>query len=175
MFCPNCGKDCGDANFCSACGQKLPLNAEKGTHDPHLGNTKPKGNSCPFCGAHLNGDGSNPNRRKYFFVPYGAYEGAHGYIKLREDELVIKNRFTNERTIPYEKIVDVRYYEVKGLHWPRLTIRWEQNKDLPIPEEYWSAFSDETTVFHYVRDKAIFFQIFHAIRDIAEMNKSNSE
>lgn len=23
MFCPNCGKDCADANFCSGCGQAL--------------------------------------------------------------------------------------------------------------------------------------------------------
>lgn len=23
MFCPNCGKNCGDANFCSSCGTKL--------------------------------------------------------------------------------------------------------------------------------------------------------
>ena len=23
MFCPNCGNNCGDAKFCSNCGQKL--------------------------------------------------------------------------------------------------------------------------------------------------------
>ena len=31
MFCPNCGKDCGDAKFCSECGQKLQNTHEQVT------------------------------------------------------------------------------------------------------------------------------------------------
>jgi len=35
MFCPNCGKDCGEANFCSVCGQELSV--EQTISEPPVG------------------------------------------------------------------------------------------------------------------------------------------
>jgi hypothetical protein len=34
MFCPNCGQDCGDAKFCSECGQNLRKCSKKPKTDP---------------------------------------------------------------------------------------------------------------------------------------------
>ena len=62
MFCPNCGKDCGDGKFCSECGTQLQQSAKTdaqqmewkvGMACPHCGGTKLEGNCCAFCGAQL--------------------------------------------------------------------------------------------------------------------------
>ena len=37
MFCPNCGNNCGDANFCPNCGQRLKesvITASAAAHAP---------------------------------------------------------------------------------------------------------------------------------------------
>ena len=61
MFCPNCGKDCADANFCPKCGTQLQQAVspavqsvwQVGMPCPHCGGTKLDGNNCAFCGAQL--------------------------------------------------------------------------------------------------------------------------
>lgn len=182
MFCPNCGNNCADANFCPKCGTKLAQQAKQpavwsvGQPCPHCGGTKLEGNNCAFCGAQLTVDKPEPQGKKYFGIPYGTYEGVDGYIILREDALIIKNRETEERTVPYEKINEVYYVPAKFLSFPRITIRWEGNKACPLPEgSYVRPYFDDTTLFHYHENKAIFFRIFHALKDIAEKNKAESK
>ena len=62
MFCPNCGNNCGNANFCASCGTKLPQAAapavqsgewKAGMPCPNCGGTKLNGDCCAFCGAQL--------------------------------------------------------------------------------------------------------------------------
>ena len=36
LFCPNCGKDCGDAKFCSECGQALRSTNEVAAMDAKI-------------------------------------------------------------------------------------------------------------------------------------------
>ena len=164
MFCPNCGRDCADANFCSQCGRKLKQTIqEEGAPDPH-------------CGAQPTVDKPERERKKYSGIPYGTYVGYQGYIRLEEDALTIKNEFTEPCTVPYEKINEVYYFRGKFLGFPRITIRWEGNKDRPLPfNSYLGPYYDDTTVYHYFRDKYIFLHIFRTLKDIAEKNKADSK
>ena len=62
MFCPNCGKDCGGANFCVVCGariqQELTVKQEKtiwseGKSCPHCGGVGIEDGCCVYCGMRL--------------------------------------------------------------------------------------------------------------------------
>lgn len=181
MFCPNCGNNCSDANFCPKCGTKLAQQTKQpavwsvGQPCPHCGGTKLEGNNCAFCGAQLTVDKPEQQGKKYFGIPYGTYEGFKGYIILKEDMLVIKNWCTEPVTVPYEQINEVYYFNGKWYDFPRITIRWEGNKDRPIPVSYMGPVYDDTTIYYHDEDRSIFLLIFHTLKDIAEKNKAESK
>jgi hypothetical protein len=79
MFCPNCGKDCKDAKFCSECGTRLIVGApiEYAENDSYE-------------------------------IPIGIYSGYQGYIQLGKDSLVISNRRCTTE-IPYRELTAVRH------------------------------------------------------------------
>lgn len=50
MICPNCGRDCENANFCSGCGQKLQSATEKTTYKTQNSTFQEVANvHCPKC------------------------------------------------------------------------------------------------------------------------------
>ena len=50
MFCPNCGKDCAEAKFCSECGQNLQTNAAQQTFEDRKRQLQREGVVyCPKC------------------------------------------------------------------------------------------------------------------------------
>ena len=176
MICPKCGYDCGNAKFCPECGEKLlgktvnDSNAQVwsvGMPCPHCGGTKLDGNCCAFCGVQLIAEVRNKSPKKMAWgnIPLGAHQVVDGYLKLKEDVLVMKNTYTRECVIPYETIVGVEYTEPRALLFGYLTIRWKENAHRPFPANYSEAMYDETTVRHKVGDDVLFFQIYHAIKD----------
>ena len=94
---------------------------------------------------------------------------------LKDDMLVIKNWHTEPVTIPYEKITEVYYFPAKFLDLPRITIRWEGNKERPIPLGRGRPAYDDTSIYFSRDDKEIFFLIIRTLKNIAEKNKANSK
>ena len=56
MFCPNCGRDCGNDAFCGSCGTNLRTHQsqwEVGMPCPHCGGMQVENGICTFCGVKL--------------------------------------------------------------------------------------------------------------------------
>ena len=50
MFCPNCGRDCGEDRFCSQCGLELQANATEQTFEDRKKQLQAEGQIyCPEC------------------------------------------------------------------------------------------------------------------------------
>ena len=83
MFCPNCGKDCGNGKFCSSCGTKLFQETEE----------------QPF------------EMNDSYAIPKGEFKGYGSYMKLEENAFVIHNQFAlgKQIRIPYNQITGVLY------------------------------------------------------------------
>ena len=171
MFCPNCGKDCGSAKFCPECGQKLQGKFEQeqkspvwsvGMPCPHCGGTQLEGNHCAFCGAQLEEDIS-PLKDQHMDIPYGVYRCYYGYLELKKDVLIIKNKHTPEISFPYISIAKVKYTPMTRLKFGYLSIRTKADADKPFPDSYVNAMRDDTTVLHYVQDEKIFRLIYRAL------------
>ena len=81
MYCPNCGKDCGDANFCPVCGLELESIAQskpQESFEQKERRLKASGEAfCPFC---LSTSVALQERKQSYFV--GRYAGI---FKLIED------------------------------------------------------------------------------------------
>ena len=176
MFCPNCGNNCENANFCPKCGTKLPQQAQNesavwqiGMPCPHCGGTQMDGQCCSFCGARLISEvvEQAPCRSKWATLPLGVYRGYRdAYLILRDDHLIIKNEHWDEVSIPYEKITKVKYVAPAFLRFGSFSVRWTANEHLPIPEAYLDAGMDKTTVlFPDYRDDD-FHKVYHAFKDI---------
>ena len=171
MFCPNCGNNCENANFCPKCGTKLPQQAQNesaawqiGMPCPHCGGTKLDGDCCAFCGALLREE-TTP---KYEFqIPYGVYMGASGsWIELRENHLVIKNAKQREYTIAYKRLRKVAYFPVKWYTFGRIIIRWDANENIPIPVELAKIIEDETSVPFLAEDQEKFLKVYREIQNL---------
>ena len=123
MFCPNCGNDCGNANFCASCGTKLPQAAAPVTQSgewkvgmpcPHCGATKLDGDCCAICGVKLLVDKveTTDNTDDSYEIPYGPYLGFGQTLHIAKEELVVEERkaFSKKRThIPYNHITEIIY------------------------------------------------------------------
>ena len=171
MFCPNCGKDCGSAKFCPECGQKLQGKPEKeqkssvwsvGMPCPHCGGTKLDGGCCAFCGAQLEKDVSSFEDQR-LDIPYGVYKCFYGYLELKKDVLIIKNKHTPEVSFPYTSIAKIKYTPMTRFKFGYLSIRTKADSDKPFPDSDLEAMKDETTVLHYSRDENLFRFIYRVL------------
>lgn len=182
MFCPNCGNDCGEAKFCVKCDTKIEQ-VEKNTvwsvgmPCPHCGGTQLEGNNCAFCGAQLLDPlrqfGQVNTQEDSYEIPYGLYRGELSDIRLYEDHFVIRKWVLlkkYETEIAYEKITEVRYVRQnsRGMAYDFLIVRWEKNRDLPIP-----VFADRTSVCvsrvfcDVLFDDLLFYHIYCLLRTLA--------
>ena len=185
MFCPNCGNNCENANFCPKCGTKLPQSVEKETESavwkigmpcPHCGGTKLDGDCCAFCGAQLT-DGSSEVRTKETVkdesceIPCGFYKGVNSSLTLYERECVVSTTPLFKKyvtTIPYDKITRVFYQRPKLVSFDsgHLLFRWEGNKNEPVRENHNYA-ADKTTVGTNTYPDWIFYHIYYMLKAIA--------
>lgn len=174
MFCPNCGRDCGNDRFCGSCGTKLNQDAAQsavwsvGQPCPHCGGTKLEGNHCAFCGAQLKVD-IPAEIALWKNIPLGAYECQYGYLKLSNDRMVIKKdfrkKYARETVIPYGLISDADYHKNGFLSFGWLFVRWQENATDPFPTTNVEAAQDATTIVFNTPQETFMFQLYHAIKD----------
>ena len=181
MFCPNCGKDCGDGKFCSECGTQLQQSTKTDTQQtqwkvgmacPHCGGTKLEGNCCAFCGSQLMLDEKKEeNEDVSYCIPVGKYGGGisgGGQIEFANNLLVVRTYGffkTYESRIPYSQITQVVYIR-PGMCEGYLVIRWEGNKDLPLPAEG-NHKQDRTSVRFTAEYDELFYSFFYMLKTLA--------
>lgn len=123
MFCPNCGNNCADANFCSNCGTKLQKKDEEG----------------------------QGVEQRVWEIPVGVYKVYGGHIALgptwieiyKKKNLQAKNHIVR---FPYTQLTGVSYGRNHGLEGGFAAVRWEGNQDLPIPRNFGEALRDATSI-----------------------------
>ena len=123
MFCPNCGNNCADANFCPKCGTKLQ---EKGEERQVL-------------------------EQRVWEIPVGVYKVFGGHIALGPTWMEIhkkKNLKAKNHTVrfPYTQLTVISYGRNHGLEGGFVAVRWEGNRDLPIPKNFGEALWDATSI-----------------------------
>lgn len=180
MFCPNCGNNCENANFCPKCGTKLPQQAgnesavwQIGMPCPHCGGTKLEGNCCAFCGAQLVTEAQVESAPEVSSdIPYGVYKGVSSSITLYKTACVVMNRTflikKYETRIPYDQITNVVYVcppDDKG-ELGYLLIRWQGNKSVPIREDNNFA-GDKTTIMTTYVYEPLFYHIYYMLKTVA--------
>ena len=181
MFCPNCGKDCGDGKFCAECGTKLQQSARTDTQQtqwkvgmacPHCGGTKLEGNCCAFCGAQLMLDEKKEeNADVSYCIPVGKYGGGisgGGQIEFAKNLFIVRTYGffkTYESRIPYSQLTQVVYIRPE-MGEGCLLIRWEGNKDIPLPAEGKYKL-DRTSVRFTAEYDELFYSFFHMLKTLA--------
>lgn len=142
MFCPKCGRDCGNKRFCSSCGMKLNQDAEQSI-------VWSVNSPCSHCVG----------------LPMGLHMGESGsWILFRRDHLVFENSMHREYTISYDQITDVAYIPPRLLDYGYMVLRWKDNSHLPFPVNYVQAIQDEAVIFFGYDNKVKFFEIYQEIR-----------
>lgn len=147
MFCPNCGNNCGDANFCPECGRKLRTNAEVPTTEV-----------------------------KKVEPPIGKYEGTFGYVEMGVEYLTVHKMIlfrTVERKIAYQDIVNVAYKKAVGLGSGYLAIRERKDRLRPIATSQ-NAASDETALCFGANTSDVFYSIYRHLETFVDPNSVES-
>lgn len=148
MFCPNCGNNCENANFCPKCGTKLPQQEVSAI---------PMSASCS--------DDS-------FELPKGEYGNKVAFIEFWDDGLIIHRRGVRTKKldlkIAYEQLSAVKYFRSnqKWTDMVALAFRCVNglNTELPTKKE---MYADPQTLPCDVGMDLVFYHIFCVIRTLA--------
>ena len=189
MFCPNCGNNCGDARFCTACGtqvqkvevQKQPKEAQEkvwteGMPCPYCGGMQIENGKCMFCGVQLTAHRVQPvkEENRLLDIPCGVYNGVNSSLTLHETECVVRTTLffvkKYETRIPYNKIRSVVYVRptANAVALGYLVFRWEGNESIPISEG--NTFSSDKSTITTSEDKdkdTLFYHIFYMLKAVA--------
>jgi hypothetical protein len=184
MFCPNCGKDCGNANFCSHCGTRIQqgVKAEAksavwsvGMPCPYCGGTKLEGNNCAFCGAQLMVNVAKKDQKKISVdIPCGCYKGVSSSLTLYEKECLVSNTLLFfkkiDTKIPYDQIETVIFvrsgYRTISLGF--LLFRSEGMNTEPITNDI--NYANDRTTISFSSDShsnLLFYHIYYMLKTIA--------
>ncbi len=192
MFCPNCGKDCGNGKFCAECGTQVQQSAKTdaqqtewkvGMACPHCGGTKLEGIYCAFCGSQLileeysaqtidsnDYEGQLFEMNDSYTIPKRKFKGYGSYIKLDEDAFVVHNQvaFGKQIRIPYNQITEVLYVRpTNGLIFNGfLFVRWSENRNTPMPTGC-ARRCDKCSVIFGFLDDLIFYHIYCLLKSLA--------
>ena len=120
MFCPNCGNDCATMKFCPMCGTKLPQKGEE----------------------------VQAAERRVWEIPVGVYKTISGHIALGPTWVEIYNKSKKHTArFPFTQLTGVSYGRIRNrFKCGFAAIRWEGNRDLPIPKSYGEALRDATSI-----------------------------
>ena len=171
MFCPNCGKDCADANFCPKCGTQLQQAVSPtvqsvwsvGMPCPQCGGTKLEGNNCAFCGAQLIVDiqTNEDIETDSYEIPFRGFKATYDMLYLEKDCLIIaKTSFLLSRKIkiPYESLTEAMYCCTE--EWVgSLTFHWNNS----LPSENGASINDVSIKLVGEDHCAFFYHIFYLI------------
>ena len=155
MFCPNCGKDCADANFCPECGMNLqvihmsqPSSKEKQMHDfPKRTNTRKGSTNIPTSGGH---------------------RGSSGCVILNDASVTVLNYCSKKSVIPYDQLTAVVYLRPSYNGWRSgaLLFRGIENQKVPIPAVK-KLTTDIASVGFTLEQDTLFYHIFQLLKTVA--------
>ena len=138
MFCHNCGKNCGDELFCSACGTKIVRTVERITTEPMeqpcscCGGTETEGDHCASCSQQFSGDAQLGDQKEQdlYQIPYDAYGTASNLVKLTKEFLIVHSKPLFQKKviakISYDQLVKVIYSRDKN-DLRRMHFYWNDN------------------------------------------------
>lgn len=166
MFCPNCGKDCGNNRFCVSCGTRIQPEAvqesrktewKAGMPCPHCGGTKLTDNCCAFCGAQLVFDApNNPDvQEDSFDLPLIDF-GFGGEIELNENSLTYRSFSLFSRG----KVYEIQYAQIGKVEYVRCG---RSNDGLTITDH---ADAVRSTRILDSNDDARLYQLFCYLRTV---------
>lgn len=184
MFCPNCGKDCQDARFCTPCGTNLQNDESLQAHQtawsvgmpcPHCGGTKLEGQNCAFCGAQLLDPLQQPQQtdtqEDSYEFPVGSYMSSIGdFLNLGNVSLSITKGILFKKiktSIPYDQMNKVMLVRPRkdDASFGYLLFRYQDNKEVPIPDT--GKFGpDKTTLIVRANKIDLFYHIFCVLRTV---------
>lgn len=159
MFCPNCGNNCGDARFCTACGTQLrDIKVQEQQADKSATNA-----AC---------DHATVNQKKRegsTQIPTsGGYLGVSGSLVLFDSSLsvCVNSLFKKTRTqIPYNQLTTVIYARPQKQHANGvLLLRGESNKNIPIPK---NLIGDKSAISFSQEQDTLFYHIFWMLKAVA--------
>jgi hypothetical protein len=154
MFCPNCGKDCGDANFCSDCGTRLHQKQEN-ENLPKRTNTK-------------NGSANIPTNSCYIGI-------RSTYLDLSDHSVIVSplQGYRSRIEIPYDQLCTVIYLRPDSSGWIKrdgaLLFRGENNKYVPVPD-FRQIPTDNSSVFFSADKDTLFYHVFQMLKSVAPSN-----
>lgn len=177
MYCPNCGKDCGEFKFCPDCGTRMADYVIKEAQEQSHPNC---GKDCEDFSPCQNGIGKskqsgyeNKNTKKGTTdIPTsGGYLGVCGSVVLSDSavSVCVKSLFKKHRTwIPYDQLIAVVYKRpsLKSGKAGTLLFRGEVNKHIPIPGEE-NMGGDLAAVTVPPEKDLLFYHLFYMLKTVA--------
>ena len=161
MFCPECGKDCGDDNFCANCGTRLKGDYQQGNSaDARISGTIPKRAS---------------DQKASTDIPTSiSYLGRRGVVLLYESAVSISTgsgQFKKRIEIPFDQLVTVIYMRPSSNGWNDgvLLLRGEAYRDKPVPEIRRMSFDDAAATIPLDKD-ILFYHVYYLLKAVAPHN-----
>lgn len=150
MFCPNCGRDCGEFKF------------------------------CPDCGTQVNFLESNNTEQKKKLIfpepPIGRYKYTNGYLEIGQDSLTICSKpFFKERrrkSIPFNEIAAVSFSDGRLSTGGFLCIRDKWNRGVPMVTAANMAVLDRSSVYFPRSSGTDFYPVYEFLRKCAVLNNA---
>lgn len=177
MFCPNCGRDCGEDRFCVACGTRIPREMEMVREQMpcshYEGNETAEG--CCAYGGEKHSKGSAVKLPKRTNTQKGSpviptsrgFLGMNGRaVLLSETSVTISSG--SRITIPYSELSAVIYLrpEYDGWKSGALLLRRGPNSQAPVPERK-KIGSDPVSVSFSREQDTQFYHIFQLLKTLA--------
>jgi hypothetical protein len=153
MFCPNCGKDCGETKFCSECGMRVCLAASK--------DAVRKGH-CVFP--------EPPITLKK--VRWGTLEFTCDSMRVR---IRLPRRPLTDILILYDEIFDVSYVPATTWRNGFLSVREWKDRHVPIPKRFSEMTLRNTTTWLEKKDNHDFYYIHKFLKQCAAINTAQKQ
>lgn len=161
MFCPNCGRNCGDDNFCADCGARLKKNYNQATSaGAQSSSAIPKSVSAVQASTEIPTSISNIS-----------YLGRRGVVLLYESAVSVSTgsgEFKKRIMIPFDQLVTVIYMRPtsNGWHDGIFLLRGEENRDKPIPEVRHMGLDDAAATIPLDKD-TLFYHLYYLLKAVA--------
>ena len=187
MFCPDCGRECKEANFCLDCGRALPIPEVKKIFCPDCGRNCEGFAFCPDCGRqlHLPREKSPCKKTVLPKPPVGVYRERHNYILLDKQSLKIHRTISDyddslffnykrpvERVIKYDEIIGAYFIEPKGFRLGRLIVRDKKDQYNPLPPpkaRYRELLYDGRVVLFSRVNSRMFYNVYLYLKQCADI------
>lgn len=156
MFCPNCGRNCGDDRFCADCGTRMPNSADAEKQQD--------------LGADLT---EITQKIPAGFPVKSSYIGERRtYLDLNETTLTVSptGGYEHRVTIAYDQIKHVVFMGPEGSGWFArsgvLLFRGEQQSHIPVPAPEKMQL-DDIAVFFPAESAPIFYHVYYILKLVA--------